>query len=209
MAETTNPRATPYEQLWPWLWPKGDRPNVWVIIDCARDPMAWSTLYASTLLKECLYAGALSQKLERVAPYLVQLEFGDPQTIRLVNRCWGQSWGTFLRCGTTIKTLRKHLRKFLRVTGPMGKPLVFRYYDPRVMRVFLPTCSGHQLDQMFGPIECISCENRDPDRLIEFTLNADRGSIATSEVALSVGLRMSPLLRSIAADALKAAKSAH
>lgn len=179
---------------------------MWVIIDCARDPQAWSTLYASTLLRECLYAGALPPKLERVAPYLVQLEFGDPQTIRLVNRCWGQSWGIFLRCGTTIKTLRKHLRKFLRVTGPMGKPLVFRYYDPRVMRVFLPTCSTNQLEQIFGPIECISCENRDPDRLLEFQLDQNRQNVLTSEVALGVGLRISPLLRSIAQSVVPAKK---
>jgi len=124
--------TTPYDLLWPRLWPKGARPNVWAIIDCARDPKAWSTLYSSTLLRECLYAGALHPQLERVAPYLVQLEFGDAQTERLLSRAWGNSWGIFLRCGASMPSLRKHLRKFLRVTGPHNKHLVFRYYDPRV-----------------------------------------------------------------------------
>jgi hypothetical protein len=198
---------TLYEKLWPWLWPKGSRPNVWAVIDCARDPLAWSTLYASTLLRECLYAGTLSPKLERVAPYLVQLEFADPQTIRLLNRSWGQSWGIFLRCGATMKTLRKHLRKFLRVTGPAGKPLVFRYYDPRVMRVFLPTCSGTQLDELFGPIDCISCEEGDPDRMFEFRLDDQRRKLLTSEVALEACLRIGPELRAIAAAALALEKT--
>jgi hypothetical protein len=175
---------TPYDLLWPRLWPKGARPNVWAIIDCARDPQAWSTLYSSTLLRECLYAGALHPQMERVAPYLVQLEFGDSQTIRLVNRAWGNSWGILLRCGSSMTSLRKHLRKFLRVTGPQGKPLVFRYYDPRVMRVFLPTCSASQLDQLFGPIECILTEDHTPTHLLEFTIDDPRQRLLTGKFDL-------------------------
>jgi hypothetical protein len=208
MPSNSKPPSSSYELLWPWLWPKGDRPNVWAIIDCARDPQAWSTLYASTLQRECLYAGALSPKLERIAPYLVQLEFGDPQTMRLLNRAWGRSWGIFLRCGATMKTLRKHLRKFLRVTGPKGKPLVFRYYDPRVMRAFLPTCSTMQLEQLFGPIECIFCEDADPDRMFEFRLDESPRTLLTAEVGLEASLMVSPRMRAIAAAALSEKKSA-
>ncbi len=31
-------------------------------------------------------------------------------------------------------------------------PLVFRYYDPRVLRVYLPTCSPAEFARFFGPI---------------------------------------------------------
>lgn len=161
----------PYDLLGSRLWPNGARPNVWAVLDGARDPQVWSMLYASTLQRECLYAGALHPKLEQVSPYLVQLEYGDPQTIRLVNRSWGKSWGIFLRAGMSMSALRRHLRSLLRVTGPAGKPLVFRYYDPRVMRIFLPTCSPAQLKQVFGSIEYIANEDTVPNRLIEFQLN--------------------------------------
>ena len=164
----------PYDALWPLLWPKGARPNVWAVLDCARDPQIWSMLYASTLPRECLYAGALHPQLERVAPYLVQLEFAERQTIALLNRSWGKSWGILLRAGTPMPTLRRHLRSFLRVTGPQRRPLVFRYYDPRVMRVFLPTCSGVQLEQIFGPIECIAGESHDGSELLQFRLDGER-----------------------------------
>jgi len=176
---------TPYDLLWPRLWPKGARPNVWAIIDCARDPQAWSTLYSSTLLRECLYAGSLHPQMERVAPYLVHLEFGDSQTIRLLSRSWGNSWGIFLRCGSSMPSLRKHLRKFLRVTGPKGAPLVFRYYDPRVARVFLPTCSAMQLDQLFGPIESIFAEDDSPEHLLEFSVDDARQNLQTSKIILA------------------------
>ena len=179
------PEPSPYDLLAPRLWPQGDRPNVWAVLDCARDEMVWSTLYASTMPYECLYAGALHPKLERAAPYLVQLEFDDRQTIRLLNRSWGQNWGIFLRAGLSMTPLRKHLRTFLRVTGPMGKPLVFRYYDPRVMRVFLPTCSARQLDQLFGPIECIVTEDASARQLLEFRLDGQRQRLQTAQVELA------------------------
>ncbi len=179
--------SKPYDLLWPLLWPKGARPNMWTIVDCARDPQAWSTLYSSTLQRECLYAGALHPRLEQVAPYLVQLEFEDPQSIRLINRAWGNQWGIFLRSGATLQSLRKHLRKFLRVTGPGGKPLVFRYYDPRVLRVFLPTCSALQLDQLFGPIESIATEDAGRAKLLEFRLDEARQRLENSVIELAIG----------------------
>jgi len=44
----------------------------------------------------------------------------------------------FLRTETGIEQLRKHLRGFLRVRDEAGRRLIFRYYDPRVLRVYLP-----------------------------------------------------------------------
>ena len=175
----------PYDLLAPRLWPNGPRPNVWAVLDCARDPQVWSTLYASTLLRSCLYAGNLHPELERAAPYLVQLEFDDRQTIKLLNRSWGQSWGIFIRTGVGMPTLRKHLRRFLRVGGPNGRTLIFRYYDPRVMRVFLPTCSAVQLDEIFGPIDCISSEDINPSQLLEFRLDDARQRLKSVQVVLT------------------------
>ena len=37
--------------------------------------------------------------------------------------------------------LRHHLKGFLRVRGESGQKMMFRYYDPRVLRVYLPTCN--------------------------------------------------------------------
>ena len=177
--------AKPYDLLAPRLWPKGNRRDVWAVYDCARDPQVWSSLYASSLQRECLYAGALHPALERVAPYLVQLELDDRHTIKMLNRGWGQSWGIFLKSGTSAESLRKHLRKFLRVRGPGGKTLVFRYYDPRVMRIFLPTCSGPQLDELFGPIDCIASEDANPAQMIEFKLDPRRQRLESEYVALT------------------------
>ena len=176
--------ATAYEKLARHLWPKGARPNIWAVLDGARDPQVWWTINKSSLDSECLYSGSLSLELERAAPYLVQLEFDEPQTMRLLNRGWGQSWGILLRSNTGLKALRKHLRRFLLVGGPGGKNFVFRYYDPRVMRPFLPSCSAPQLDEFFGPMEGIATESWNANRMIEFNLDSDRTTLETEEIDL-------------------------
>jgi len=38
------------------------------------------------------------------------------------------------------------------VQDAKGKDMYFRFYDPRVLRVFLPTCTPEELSDFFGPI---------------------------------------------------------
>ena len=169
---TPHPKLeTPYERLRGRLWPKGPRMDVWAVVDGARDQQIWWMVEKISLLHSCLYAGTLSPQLERCAPYLVQLECDESQTMRLLNRGWGNSWGILMRTGMSMHALRDHWRRLLLVRGPGGKQLVFRYYDPRVMRVFLPSCSPSQLKEVFGSIERIMTEDRDSSRMMEFKLD--------------------------------------
>ena len=161
-----------YEQVRDQFWPKGHRPDIWMIADCARDKRIYPAVTYSGLRHECLFAGTLSIPLQRNAPYLVQLELDDAATIRMIDGAFGQSWGTFLRADVGIKTLRKHLRTLLRVQAPDGRYMLFRYWDPRVLRVYLPTCLPDEVRRFFGPVEQVWVEDQPgKDRLLRF---ADR-----------------------------------
>lgn len=149
-----------YEQVRDQFWPKGPRPDMWMIIDGGRDRRIYPAVTYSGLQHECLFAGNLSIPLQRSAPYLVQLELDDRATIRMIDGAFGQSWGTFLRADVGIKTLRRHLRTMLRVQAPNGKYMLFRYWDPRVLRVYLPTCLPDELHRFFGPIEQVYVEDQ-------------------------------------------------
>lgn len=46
--------------------------------------------------------------------------------------------------------------------------MLFRYYDPRVLRVFLPTCNKEELTNFFGPIQAFVLEDTEEDTLIRF-----------------------------------------
>ncbi len=153
-----------------------------MIADAARDRAIFRMLLECHLEYSCLYSGYLPPALEIAAPYLVQLEHRDKYTRRILQRGWGDSWGIFLKCDLGLDRLRRHLRQFLVVRDPRGGRLVFRYYDPRVLRVYLPTCREEELNSLFGPIQCFWSEGEDPRDMLEFRFH--RGSLARRTLGL-------------------------
>ncbi|MGD0570281.1 MAG: DUF4123 domain-containing protein [Candidatus Sulfotelmatobacter sp.] len=152
------------------LWPDGPSQDIWMIVDGARTIEVFRTLLPCHLEYSCLYSGPLAPDLEIAAPYLVQLDHGYRDTHRFIRRAWGNSWGVFLRSDTSLKKLRRHLREFLIVQDTKGNRLVFRYYDPRVLRVYLPTCYKSELQTFFGPIDRFWTEADTPETMLEFCI---------------------------------------
>lgn len=151
------------------LWPDGPQggPGVWAVLDGARDARIHAALRDSRLEFRCLYSGKLHPALEAAAPQLVELLPGHRFTERLVDEGFGRAWGVFLRIEDPAN-LRHHLRKFLKVRDEEGRRLLFRWYDPRVLRVYLPTCTADELRQVFGPIDAWLAEDEAGDGLVEF-----------------------------------------
>jgi hypothetical protein len=171
------------------LWPRRAGRDVWMIVDGARDRQVFGTLLDSYLTYSCLYHGELAPEVELVAPYLVQLEYDDRYSQKLIERAWGNSWGIFLKCDSGIESLRRHLRRFLSVRGPKGDILLFRYYDPRVLRVYLPTCRPEELQTVFGPIDRYWTEDESPETMLEF--RADRGRLLHNRLPLTASVAAS------------------
>ena len=165
-----------YDAIEERFWPNGPSRDVWMIVDCARDQKRiFRFLLACHLEQSCLYSGPIAPALEMAAPYLLQLEHDSEETRRLIELSWGNSWGVFLRSPTNMRNLRKHLRSFLMVLDSKGRRMTFRYYDPRILRVYLPTCTGEELRTVFGPIELFWTEDgEDGDQLLEFQHEAGR-----------------------------------
>ena len=118
----------------------------------------------------CLYRGELAPDVAATAPYLVALGRESSFTHWLINEGWGKHWGIFAVAPeeTDLKVMRKHFRTFLMVMSPEGKPLYFRYYDPRVLRVFLPTCNAEETRTVFGPVQGYLLEGMDPQGMLVF-----------------------------------------
>ena len=119
----------------------------------------------------CLYAVDLDDDVEEVAPYLIRLEADHPFTVWLLEAIGHKPWGIFCKAPSTLRELRKHFRQFLIVKGPDGENLYFRFYDPRVLATFLPTCSTEQVEDMFGPVAAFIGGTRGPS--IQRYLQAD------------------------------------
>lgn len=175
------PRQLDHTALELEWWPHGSDRDVWMIIDGARDKRIYFDVINSHLDSTCLYSGDLSPDLEHVAPYLVQLEMGDKYSRDLISRGWDYSWGVFLRSGTTMEKLRRHLRTLLTVKDWTGRKLLFRYYDPRVLRNFLPTCTSEELKTVFGPVQKFWTEAEGGQYLLRFEFA--KGRLVETEVA--------------------------
>lgn len=98
----------------------------------------------------CLYRGTDDPDLLAIAPYLVWLD--APLLEWLTGELWSKPWGILVAAKTSLRALRRHLRTLLVVQGPDHDFLYFRYYDPRVLVTFLPTCTREELDQVYGPV---------------------------------------------------------
>jgi hypothetical protein len=143
-------------------------PQVYAILDAARREAVYKELVGSQSEYCCLYRGSKARELADVAPYLVNLQKEASFTRWLIGHGWGDSWGIFLESSASLREVRQHFRKFLMVHDEEGKPLYFRYYDPRVLRVYLPTCNESELNILFGPVNRYNVEAEDHNVMIEY-----------------------------------------
>jgi Domain of unknown function (DUF4123)/Inner membrane component of T3SS, cytoplasmic domain len=166
-APVAGPEATPQQRLLELL--RNDYQPLYVILDAARDIKILAMLTQTKEEHQSLYEGVQGDKLAHVAPYLVRLQKDSLLLGSLVLEGWGNSWGVYLTCDRDFHEVRRHLRHFLEVQLPDGKQVYFRYYDPRVLRVYLPTCNADETKQFFGPIKCYLTEDEKPETLLRFT----------------------------------------
>jgi hypothetical protein len=124
--------------------------RIYAVLDCARDAAIYDLIGRSYREKGCLFAGKLDYELERAAPFLLELQPGDSVTDEILLRGWDSAWGILIRTEASFRSLRRHLRTYLRVRTEEGRFLLFRYYDPRVLDIYLPTCTGYELGEIFG-----------------------------------------------------------
>jgi hypothetical protein len=145
---------------------------MWAVLDGAKDERIYNHVSRCYLDKCCLFAGELSPELQRAAPHLVQISPRDSVSDSLLTFGWGRAWGIFIQSDDSIRALQRHLQTLLRVKDETGRYLLFRYYDPRVLRVYLPTCLDQELKSMFASSITRFCmESEDSDSIISFELD--------------------------------------
>ncbi len=145
--------------------------NVYTILDAARDVLIYPEIQGAhfDIKSACLYEGEQARELADVAPYLVQLQKDEAFTHWLFSNGWGKSWGIFLVSKGNFEAVLRHFRQFVFVRDEKGKNVYFRFYDPRVLRSFLPTCRLEEAKEFFGPVNFFFMENEDADQLVKFS----------------------------------------
>ncbi len=168
----------------------GRGPDLYALLDAARDPAIYRKLRDLAANEEiaCLYQGEAAEELAAVGPYLVRLGPRKDVFDWLWDKGWGRSWGIFLWSAAGFAEVRAHFRKLTKVKTEDGQMLLFRFYDPRVLPIFLPTCTPAQIEEMFGPVMRYFVETESGTILEEFTHAAG----ALQRRLLPLGNRSSP-----------------
>jgi hypothetical protein len=142
------------------LWPDNEHAT-FAVLDGAGIPDLLERLYATPSLEfACLYEGDIEAAVAEVAPYLVRVQPGTELADWLLAG-WGQCRGMFALAPAAIEmsALRRHFRKLTMVYGADMQALLFRFYDPRVLRLQLPECGAARLKDFFGPVQRFVIEN--------------------------------------------------
>jgi hypothetical protein len=121
----------------------------------------------------CLYRGPLDPSLEAAAPWLVELAPDAAFTRLLLGQMWGKSWGVFVDAASPLDQVQRQLRGFLKVKDEKGRQLLFRWYDPRVLRPYLPTTTPDEARKLCGPLLRYLCESEDGDALLSWAYAKD------------------------------------
>ncbi|WP_133513282.1 DUF4123 domain-containing protein [Candidatus Thiosymbion oneisti] len=164
--------ATRLDTLHRILFENSDQ-QLYGVLDGASVANLRSLLAQHAVPNVCLLPGDLDPELAQTAPYLVELSPQSPFTKLLLTQGVGNHWGILAHANDDFRTLRMHFRKFLTVWDPDGEPLHFRYYDPRVLRVYLPTCNPEELHVLFGPVTTYFAESDTANVLSRFSFTGD------------------------------------
>lgn len=144
--------------------------RIYAVLDGASIPDLRMKLYELRPEHVCLYRGELKPDMAEVAPYLVRMVRGTEFSRWVLAEGWGHHWGVFAQSRYSLAEVRKHFRSFLTVHAETGKPLLFRFYDPRVLRDFLPTCNDKELKNFFGIVLNFALEGETDQILLNYYL---------------------------------------
>jgi uncharacterized protein DUF4123 len=154
---------------------EGQREPLFALLDGGRDVEVLTILYAHEAPTRSLYQGEAEATLGASGPFLCEIG-GDPALLRVLTRKgWGKSWGLYLTSTASFDELRHHFRTLLMVRRERDESeLYFRFYDPRVLRIFLPTCTARQTAQVFGPVTTFLVEGPGGDSIARFVRGGEQ-----------------------------------
>ncbi len=124
--------------------------KTYALMDCALDSTIYPTIQASGCPVACLYADDWQKNFGDIAPHLVELTPSAKFSTELLGWDWYGNWGYFVQSQETLDQLSAAFAPLATVKMPDGATSFFRYFDPRVIRVFLAQADSAGLTAIFG-----------------------------------------------------------
>lgn len=153
--------------------------QVYAVLDGVMVPNLPGKLFESRVPNYCIRTGDLTPDEAHAAPYLVYLSPDSKFSDWVLSEALGKHWGIFVQSPRSMLEMRRHFRALSQTYDEKGNPLKFRFYDPRVLAKFLPTCNGGELKTIFGDVEAFYTEeDGGGSGFVRFKI--DNGKLVTS-----------------------------
>lgn len=157
---------------------------LYAVVDAAKDyPLA---IASRDLLGEPMRPlfSNVPYFMERVGPYVARIPCCDryPEYMKMWVERLGDSAGIFLLSSAWPKTVRSHLRSIFKVYDEEKRMFYFRFYDPRVLRTYLPTCTIKECREFFGPVRMFFAESPDPAFMQSFQVGQSAIHLEEDEI---------------------------
>jgi hypothetical protein len=145
--------------------------NLYGIVDSARNEDVFRYLITGGTRYKSLFEGTMDEQSYGVSGFLVECKKESPLFKWMTTEAWGDSCCIFFTSKASFDDLFRHFQKFNRVYLEGDEVVLFRYYDPRVLKTYLPTCTKAEIDLFFGQIENFYTENKNPEIMSVFKKN--------------------------------------
>ena len=129
-----------------------ERGCVYVILDaCDAQAVPEKARNLGETQAVSLYNGTAQEDYWAIAPYLCRADASLLEWVR--KSLWKDPWGIVAISTAGFDAVRAHFRRFLVVQSPEGEFWYFRFYDPRVLPVFLESSNEDEVKEFFGPVQ--------------------------------------------------------
>ena len=129
--------------------------RVHAVIDAAVVPDIAARLKAAPDLPgwDCLQRGALKPEVAARAAYIAELAPAAAFTQWLLHDAVSAfpGWGLLLVSAQPLLAMREHCRRLAEVRTPEGRRRPWRWHDPALLEVLLPTFGAEQSARLFAP----------------------------------------------------------
>jgi hypothetical protein len=156
---------------------------LYAVVDAARDRELAGQARRRGYDLVSLFLGDQAGQLADLAPYFFQVPHGAAFLAGEWRAALGKSAGVLIDSPAGPAEVFAHLRYAFIVQDKGGQRYFFRYYDPRVLRDYLPSCTREELIEFFGPVRAWVCEDEVGDGYTAYV--RDQGGLLRQE---SLGL---------------------
>jgi hypothetical protein len=108
----------------------------------------------------------------RVSAYIAALSPEGRLLDVLIKDGWSRGWGFYCTSPVPLAQACAHFKNFTTLFTAAGRPMTFRFWDPRILRAMTPALTLQEATEFFGPMTRLIVEGDKPEMAVEFSLGS-------------------------------------